>query len=238
MGCRQPCRANVAHTRQSRPESGLGVQVKVLKPFKLLPLLSEAPPASLNAHRGTSLIRKRPFLGSDPGMSREGPCMGPSLSLCSFPHGSCAERGSACVKSLRSSYMGLYPGACAKPPLVASSERECPSIHPLHIRNCLPLRPYSRPIPRALRWSRTNRCAFALSLCSLSPALLSLLLCSLSLALLSFSFALLSLLSLYLCSLSLSHTHSVSLSRSALSFHRFVYGARFPLLPGARCREA
>ena len=36
------CRANMAHIRQSRPDSGLGFQVIVLKPFKLLPLRSEA----------------------------------------------------------------------------------------------------------------------------------------------------------------------------------------------------
>ena len=40
-----------------------------------------------------------------------------SLSLCSLSHGSCAERGSPYVKSLRSCYMGLYPqipGACVE----------------------------------------------------------------------------------------------------------------------------
>jgi len=31
------CRANVAHIRQSRPDSGLGFQVKVLKTFKDVP---------------------------------------------------------------------------------------------------------------------------------------------------------------------------------------------------------
>ena len=34
---RNRCRANMAHVRQSRPDSGLGFQVKFLNPFKLLP---------------------------------------------------------------------------------------------------------------------------------------------------------------------------------------------------------
>jgi len=34
---RTRCRANMAHVRQSRPDSGLGFQVKVLKPFKVVP---------------------------------------------------------------------------------------------------------------------------------------------------------------------------------------------------------
>jgi len=34
----------MAHTRQSRPDSGLGFQVKALKPFKLFPVRSEAVP--------------------------------------------------------------------------------------------------------------------------------------------------------------------------------------------------
>jgi len=36
------CRAKMAHTRQSRPDPGLGFQVKVLETFKLFPLRSEA----------------------------------------------------------------------------------------------------------------------------------------------------------------------------------------------------
>ena len=36
------CRANMAHTRQSRLESGLGFQVKVLETFKVSPLRSNA----------------------------------------------------------------------------------------------------------------------------------------------------------------------------------------------------
>jgi len=36
------CRASVVHTRQSRPYSGLGFQVKVLRRFELFPLRSEA----------------------------------------------------------------------------------------------------------------------------------------------------------------------------------------------------
>ena len=43
-------RVNMAHTRQSRPDSDLGFQVKSLKHFRLFPLGSEA------AYRGTSLI--------------------------------------------------------------------------------------------------------------------------------------------------------------------------------------
>ena len=31
------CRATMAHTRQSKPDSGLGFQVEVFKPFKLFP---------------------------------------------------------------------------------------------------------------------------------------------------------------------------------------------------------
>ena len=31
------CRANVAHIKQSRPDSGLGVQVKVVKTFQVVP---------------------------------------------------------------------------------------------------------------------------------------------------------------------------------------------------------
>jgi hypothetical protein len=38
----------MAHVRQLRPESGLGFQVKVLEPFKLFPLLSEAAFVTLN----------------------------------------------------------------------------------------------------------------------------------------------------------------------------------------------
>ena len=44
--------ANMAQIRQSRPYSGLGVQVKVLKPFKWFPLCSEAEPRS---QRGLSV---------------------------------------------------------------------------------------------------------------------------------------------------------------------------------------
>jgi len=36
------CRANMAHIRQSRPDSGLDFQVKVLKPLKVFLLRSEA----------------------------------------------------------------------------------------------------------------------------------------------------------------------------------------------------
>ena len=39
-GCRSlppMSRANMAHTRQSRPDSGLGFQVKDLKPFSIVP---------------------------------------------------------------------------------------------------------------------------------------------------------------------------------------------------------
>ena len=32
-----PCRANMAHIRQSRPDSGLGSQANVLKRFKVVP---------------------------------------------------------------------------------------------------------------------------------------------------------------------------------------------------------
>ena len=35
------CRANMAHVRQPRPDSGLGFQEKVLKPFRRFPLRSE-----------------------------------------------------------------------------------------------------------------------------------------------------------------------------------------------------
>jgi len=35
------CQVNSARVRQSRPDSGLDLQVKVLKPFKLFPLRSE-----------------------------------------------------------------------------------------------------------------------------------------------------------------------------------------------------
>ena len=31
------CRANMAHIRQSRPDSGLGFQVKILTPFHVVP---------------------------------------------------------------------------------------------------------------------------------------------------------------------------------------------------------
>ena len=33
------CRANMPHVRQSRPDSGLGVQAKVLEPFSVVPSL-------------------------------------------------------------------------------------------------------------------------------------------------------------------------------------------------------
>ena len=36
------CRGNVAQMRQTRPDSGLSFQTKVLKPFNLLPLRLEA----------------------------------------------------------------------------------------------------------------------------------------------------------------------------------------------------
>ena len=48
------CRANMAHTSPSVPDSGLGSQVKVLKTFS-------AAPSSLGnglQYRGTSLIRR------------------------------------------------------------------------------------------------------------------------------------------------------------------------------------
>ena len=34
-------RANMAHVRQSRPDSGLGLQVKVLRPFQVFPSTGE-----------------------------------------------------------------------------------------------------------------------------------------------------------------------------------------------------
>jgi len=37
VGCRNRCRANMAHTRQSRPDSGLGSHVKVLKTLQVVP---------------------------------------------------------------------------------------------------------------------------------------------------------------------------------------------------------
>jgi len=36
------CRANMAHMRQSRSDSGLGFQKKIIKSFKVFPLRSEA----------------------------------------------------------------------------------------------------------------------------------------------------------------------------------------------------
>jgi hypothetical protein len=46
MRCTGRCRANMAHIRQSRPDSGLGSQAKVPKPCKLFPHRSEAVSAS------------------------------------------------------------------------------------------------------------------------------------------------------------------------------------------------
>ena len=52
--CRRPLapafryRACMAQIRQSRQDSGLGLQVKVLKPLKLFPLRSEAVKNFLN----------------------------------------------------------------------------------------------------------------------------------------------------------------------------------------------
>ena len=44
------CRANMAHTRQSRPDYGLGVQVEVLRTFKLFPFRSEAVVMTSSQH--------------------------------------------------------------------------------------------------------------------------------------------------------------------------------------------
>ena len=45
------CRAKMAHIRQSRPNSGLGLMQKPLKRLKLFPLRSEAvTPATSQAH--------------------------------------------------------------------------------------------------------------------------------------------------------------------------------------------
>ena len=68
--CPTRCRANMAHMRQSRPYSGLGFQVKLLKPFQVVPVLlrggppaiHETPsqnPSSRSGYRATSLIRNR-----------------------------------------------------------------------------------------------------------------------------------------------------------------------------------
>ena len=40
--CNAPLPINMAHRTQSRPDSSLGFQVKVLKPLKVFPLVSEA----------------------------------------------------------------------------------------------------------------------------------------------------------------------------------------------------
>jgi len=48
------CRANMAHVRQSRPEYGLGFQVKVLKPFYIVP-------SSLGSGSGGSACRGDPL---------------------------------------------------------------------------------------------------------------------------------------------------------------------------------
>jgi len=77
---RYRCRANSAHIRQSRPESGLGLQVKVRNTFKVVrKRLCTAPRSRRNrvafehqlatgrsvfiGYRGTSLIRNRRRLG-------------------------------------------------------------------------------------------------------------------------------------------------------------------------------
>ena len=44
-------RTNVAHTRQSRPDSGLGLQVKVLKPYFAVPSSRGSGPPSLFSSR-------------------------------------------------------------------------------------------------------------------------------------------------------------------------------------------
>ena len=55
-----PCRANVAHVRQSRPDSGLGFQVNVLKITRVVPSSLGSgfggQPANLT---GTSIMRFR-----------------------------------------------------------------------------------------------------------------------------------------------------------------------------------
>jgi hypothetical protein len=48
------CRANTAHIRQSRPDSGRGVQVKAFKLFKLFHICSEA--FSMGAHLRSSEV--------------------------------------------------------------------------------------------------------------------------------------------------------------------------------------
>ena len=56
--CASRCQANMAHMRQSRPDSGLGFQIKVLKTFSVVPswLGREAHPTQLSVFPGSAAL--------------------------------------------------------------------------------------------------------------------------------------------------------------------------------------
>ena len=54
------CRANLAHTRQSKPDSGRAFKINVLEPFKVVPSsLVDAGLASAFENQGASRERER-----------------------------------------------------------------------------------------------------------------------------------------------------------------------------------
>jgi len=61
------CRANSTHVRQSRPDSGLGSQVKVFKPFEVVPSSLESgpdyPPGGVRPFRQKSTCPTQLILG-------------------------------------------------------------------------------------------------------------------------------------------------------------------------------
>ena len=107
--CSSRCRSNMAHVRQSRPYSGLGFQVKVVDTISGVasqavyqPLSSEYPPLAGDSWQETTLgvryVRVRLHWGGQESAARAG--ISP-------------DSGRDCVKSLRSSYTGLYPQTLA-----------------------------------------------------------------------------------------------------------------------------
>jgi hypothetical protein len=100
------CPANVAHVRQSRPNYGLGVHVKFLKP-------SSSVPTSLGSGRSTSFASI--YSGSTLNTFSQIPHYKKCQSLArhhitpSRRQDPSSLRMQPLVKSLRSSYTGLYP---------------------------------------------------------------------------------------------------------------------------------
>ena len=61
-GVRVRCRANMAHARQSRPDSDLGFQVKVLRPFEMVPSRgSSTSRRNTRCSRSTCVAEAREF---------------------------------------------------------------------------------------------------------------------------------------------------------------------------------